>query len=151
MLLGNIRYYYREMTLLPVKQHLRCLLLLPSSRPSPAPSLILAMDISMAQGADPAENCLLGFFPRWISHWISCLIWPAEHQGLVPGRQDRAGCRAQRHRFVISLSSGYRADTPTGVCARKSQQGPVPAQGYPGVLHKAILAQLSPCPGLPKG
>lgn len=25
------------------------------------------------------------FFPRWISHWISCLSWPTEHQGLFQG------------------------------------------------------------------
>lgn len=55
-----------------------------AAMPSPAPSLILAMGNSRAQGAHPAENWLLGDFSL------------EQLPGLVAGRQERAGWRTQR-------------------------------------------------------
>lgn len=134
IVLEKIQYYQGEIPLLPVKQHLSCLLLLPCPvLPHP---FSCQWAIPWLRELVQLQNDFWGFFPRWISHWISCLSWPAEHQG------GRRGCRAQRHRSVTSLSPGSRADTPSRCSCQKTS---ALSCNSTGTIHELNTRQQSHC------
>lgn len=138
MLLEKTQHYHGEIPLLPVKQHLRCLLLLPCPRPSPAPSLLLAMAIPWLRELTQLQTDFWGF-PTGSAAWAD----------LQSTREAGEDAELRGTGSVPSLSSGSRADTPPGVPVRKPQHFPVTAQGWSRSCtrgSKATAAQLSPSP-----